>query len=147
MNARAIVVATRPGDRYRAGRTIRALRQAGIETTDVCGLAPSALAQAITAAGRPVWLVRAGAWPAQPSHVQFPLPSATGRPLCALGAVRSEDGPPPSADGEVSQWATILAETGGDFSLAADLSARLPPVASAYLEAEPAAALGQRLAQ
>ena len=129
------------------GRTLRALRQAGIVAEDVCGRAPPALGEAISAVAGPVWLVRAGTWPARSVPIQFPLPSAMGRPLCALGAVLPEAGMAPSADGEVLQWAALQAETGGDFSAAPDLSGRLPPVASVYLEAEPSAALARRLSQ
>jgi glycosyltransferase involved in cell wall biosynthesis len=52
----------------------------------------------------------------------------------------------PTGDGELSRWTALQQETGGDFSLARDLAARLPAVASVYLETAPAARLARRLA-
>jgi glycosyltransferase involved in cell wall biosynthesis len=134
------------GDRYRAGRTIGALRRRGALPEEVCGLSAAALAATLLAVPGPVWLVRAGAWLAHPDPITLPPPSATGRPLCALGLVRPEPGQAVRA-GVQQQWAALQAETGGDFGRAAELAGRLPPIASVYLEADPTAKLAQRLAR
>ena len=147
MTPRVFVFGGRPGDRYRLGRTLRALRQAGIIAEDLCGRPGPAVAEAITAVTGPVWLVRAGTWPAYSVQIRFPLPSAMGRPLCALGAVLPQAGRESAADDDALQWATLQSETGGDFSVAPNLSDRLPPVASVYLESEPSAAVARRLVQ
>jgi glycosyltransferase involved in cell wall biosynthesis len=63
------------------------------------------LAGAIAGADGPVWLVRAGAWPAHPGPVLTPPPSATGRPLVALGAVLGEPGVEP--DGLASVYLDV----------------------------------------
>ncbi|HSD30130.1 MAG TPA: glycosyltransferase [Vicinamibacteria bacterium] len=60
------------------------MARAGFATSDVCGY--KALAAALREAGSPVWLVRAGAW-SLASPFEPPPPSATSRPLLALGAV------------------------------------------------------------
>jgi glycosyltransferase involved in cell wall biosynthesis len=122
----ALVFATSPNDRYRAGRTVRALRRLGLEARDICGPTANVRAELRGAAGS-VWLVRAGAWPARSGPVEWPWPSDTGLPLMALGAVLP---PSPAAPA----WSDLLAETGGDFANGPDLAARLPEVMSAYLE-------------
>ncbi len=145
MNARVLVFGNRPGDRNRAGRTVRSLRQAGVDSQECCGSSPRDLAAAIAAVAGPVWLVRAGAWPTPPGRVEFPPPSATGLPLCALGMLRAEQGATCPSDPEVESSAAIKAHTGGDFSFANGSLVQLPPVASLYLEAGPARELAERL--
>ncbi len=130
----AVVFAARPEDRTRAGRTLRALRGAGLDPLDACDLSPASLARVVGAG--PVWLVRAGAWPLVEGAVGFPPPSATRAPLVALGAVRAGD------PADVARWSSLLAATGGDLGhLAAP-----PPLASVYFEARSARALAFRLA-
>jgi glycosyltransferase involved in cell wall biosynthesis len=125
---RALVFTAVPGDRYRVGRTLRALK--GL------GLIPEELDSSRLILGDgPVWLMRAGAWP-RASTLTLPPPSATGRPLCALGLVHDDQA-----------WAALQADSGGDLSRLPDLPARLPPVVSAYLDAEAAASLARRLAE
>src|SRR5437870_1306148 len=85
MSLRAVVFSNRPGDRYRAGRTIRSLRAAGIACDNVCDWPSAAVGEILSACGT-VWLVRAGAWLAGTSPSP-PVPSATGLPLAALGRV------------------------------------------------------------
>jgi glycosyltransferase involved in cell wall biosynthesis len=144
MSARAVVFGCRAGDLYRAGRTLRALGQAGLEARDGCGVSAAALAALLTAGGASVWLVRAGAWPVQPGRLCLPPPSATGLPLCALGWTRLPAEADPARDGQARLWAALQAETGGDFA-GADRGGRLPPVASAFLEAPAVAAVARRL--
>jgi glycosyltransferase involved in cell wall biosynthesis len=129
-SVRALVFAAAPGDRYRAGRTLRALKRLGLAPEEVGPSSPAL-------GGGPVWLVRAGAWP-RASYRSFPPPSGTGRPVCALGLPRAPSGP-------ADEWAALQADSGGDFSRIDDLAARLPPPVSAYLDAEAAAALGRRI--
>src|SRR5437762_11705196 len=82
MPVRTLVV-RRPGELEQLGRTLRALATTAVATED----AGADLGKAITGAGGPVWLVRAGAWPAHPGPIPSPPPSATGRPLVAFGSV------------------------------------------------------------
>jgi glycosyltransferase involved in cell wall biosynthesis len=146
MSARVLVFAARPGDRYRVGRTLRALDQAGFAAVDGRGLSVQDLSRALLAAAGPVWLLRAGAWPAAASPIRLPPASATGRPLCALGRVCPDpDGGALSQD-EVARWDALLHETGGDFSHTAS-DGCLPDPASVYLEAAAATALARKLAQ
>ena len=101
-----------PGEPERVGRTLRALAAVGIAAHD-CG---GELARALDRANGPVWLVQAGAWLAGEREPADPPPSATGRPLVALGGVR------PGRAGESA--------------------AKLPSI---YLDPEPAAELARRL--
>jgi glycosyltransferase involved in cell wall biosynthesis len=131
-----IVFAARPGDRARAGRTLRSLRRRGLDPIDATAAPPAEVAAALSSGA--AWFVRAGAWPiAAPA---FPPPSATGQPLVAFGAVRAHDGEvePPDA----TAWRELLARTGGDLGR---LGAA-PPIASVYCEAAPARSVGERLA-
>jgi len=122
-----------PGDRRRAGRTQRALKD--------LGLAPELVETSQPALGQdPVWFVRAGHWPRAP-FLSFPPSSGTGRPLCALGLPRPEQ----SNSGAEAAWAALQAETGGDLSAVADLATRLPPIVSAYLDSSAVAGLRKRL--
>lgn len=124
---RALVFCATAGDRYRAGRTLRALK--GL------GLLPEELHPSRPAVGEgPVWLLRAGAWPRR-GTLTLPPPSATGRPVCALGHAHGD-----------AAWAGLQSDGGGDLSRVPDLAARLPPVVSAYLDGEAAAGLARRLA-
>ncbi len=91
----------------------------------------------VAATEAPVRLLCAGAWP-RCARVEPPPPSATGRPLCALGAIVS------GAEPDCAAWNAALRACGGELSaLGAE---RLPPVASAVLEAEAAHALVREMA-
>jgi glycosyltransferase involved in cell wall biosynthesis len=144
---RVLVFGRRLGDRYRAGRTIRALRSKGIVAEDVCDHPAPALAETLQAGSGPVWLVRAGAWPASRDAITFPPPSGTGRPLAAVGVIRPQESVPAPADSTANQWTALLATTGGDFTADADHPIRLPAVASVYLEPEPADQLAAMLSR
>jgi glycosyltransferase involved in cell wall biosynthesis len=135
---RALIFPAGPGDRYRAGRTLRALKAAGVAAEDLCGLPPPAIEEAL-AGGGPVWFVRAGAWPCRPPA--YPPP---GPPVCALGVPRP--GPADPVDAEAGRWAALQAATGGDYSLLPDLPGRLPPVVSAFLSPAAVAGMARRLA-
>src|SRR4051812_42111224 len=82
------LVIRRQGERHRVGRTVRALAAAGVGAED----AGIDLAEAIARIRGPVWLVHAGAWPTHQGKITFPPPSATGKPLVAIGAVHAEPG-------------------------------------------------------
>jgi glycosyltransferase involved in cell wall biosynthesis len=144
-NVRVLVFGDHPGDRYRAGRTVRALCATAAVIEEVLDPSPVALGQAISRCRGAVWLVRAGAWPAHAGPLTFPAPSVTGLALCAFGAVRPEAGSDTAPDEAARQWAALQAETGGDLSRATNLAVRLLPVASVYLEAAAAAGLAARL--
>ena len=90
MPVRALVIRRR-GERELVGRTLRALTAAGV----VAEHAGADIGRAIGEVRGPVWLVRAGAWPARPGPICGPPPSATGRPLVAFGAVDGEPVPAP----------------------------------------------------
>src|SRR5262249_39012729 len=91
---RVLVFADRPFDRYRCGRTCRAVARLARYVEEVCASTPAALASALLRWPGPVWLIRAGCWPASRS-LDVPPASATGRPLCAFGLVRSPPGTSP----------------------------------------------------
>ncbi|XXT17146.1 glycosyltransferase [Sorangium sp. So ce429] len=151
-----VVFAEAPAHRVRAGRTLRALRLAGLAPVDVTA-APLAAAAEALAAG-PVWLVRGGAWPSPSAALDpdpFPPPSDTGLPLCALGAVMERPDPFARAEPEPDAvaWVELLRATGGELSRAArarrGLGSRrgpgLPRAASVYLDAPLAAGVAARL--
>ncbi|HET7293120.1 MAG TPA: glycosyltransferase [Vicinamibacteria bacterium] len=100
---------------WRSSRTRRALDRMGIATAEARG--PRLLAEALQATDGGAWLVRAGAWPIG-ARWEAPPPSATARPLLALGAVDGES--PPAAT-----WRVALDLERGD----------LPAAFSVYLEA------------
>ena len=95
-------------------RTLRALAAAGV-TAEAAG---KDLAGAISRVNGSVWLISAGAWPRQSGQLPVPPPSATGKPLVAIGDVVSD-------------------HTRG---------ALAPATVSLYLEPEPAKSLACRLA-
>ncbi|MGK3985888.1 glycosyltransferase [Sorangium sp. So ce136] len=144
------VFAEAPAHRARAGRTLRALRLAGLAPVDVTA-APLAAAAEALAAG-PVWLVRGGAWPSPSAALDpdpFPPPSDTGLPLCALGAVMTPPDPSARAEPEPDAvaWVELLRVTGGELSRAARArrGPGLPRAASVYLDAPLAAGVAARL--
>ncbi|AUX46585.1 hypothetical protein SOCE26_080910 [Sorangium cellulosum] len=161
------VFAGAPAHRARAGRTLRALRLAGLDPLDLTAAPPGAAAE-VLAAG-PVWLVRGGAWPLHGEPDPFPLPSDTGLPLCAFGAVLAPFDASAAgargADPDAAAWAELLRATGGDLSGAAGarrarggrafaglgagsgagLGPELPRAASVYLDAPLAAGVAARL--
>jgi len=132
--------------RYRAGRTVRALRAGGIPAEDVTGHTPAMLAGALAAAAGPLWLLGAGAWPATEAPFAAPPPSDTGLPLCAVGLVVAEPGRQRDPDEDARAWARLQSETGGDLDRDGSLSTRLPRLASVYLEPPAVASLAGRLA-
>jgi len=133
-----VVFAAGPDEARHKGRTLRALRACGLDPIDASRTTSPELAARLGSG--PVWLVRAGAFLVHAGPVAFPPPSATGRPLGALGAIR------PCFDGEErapdQAWSELLARTGGDIGAQ---SAALPPLASVYLGTRAAADLAARL--
>lgn len=122
------------GDRRLAGRTLRALRGLGLDPIDAAG---AATARTLPSIDGPAWWLRAGAWPVSPPS--FPLPSATGLPLAALGAVVAPDDD--DAHEGAFRWDEILAQTGGDLRRAAGAI----PIVSAYCEAPLVREIGRRV--
>ncbi|HET9929932.1 MAG TPA: glycosyltransferase family 4 protein [Polyangiaceae bacterium] len=138
-DALCVVFAEAPVEHGHRERTCRALAAAGQRILD-CSRRPLVEAPLSDLRG-PLWFVRAGTWPARrfPSAPErFPPPSATGRAVCALGAVVSELGDTPLS-AEAAEWSEVLQATGGDFSRALRGIASLPSLASAYVDAELAA--------
>lgn len=110
---RAIVFAARPPDLDRAGRSVRALRMAGASVLDLSEASWTALLGRIREGARPVWLVRAGAWPQGPFAP--PPASATGKPLIAVGGVAAGADIVAEAEPGALDWQTRLRQTGGVF--------------------------------
>lgn len=97
MLARCLVWTTPGEGPWLAARTLRALQRLGLGAACV---AEDDLAAAVARLREPVWLLRAGAWPARAPAV---APSATGRPLLGFGAIKGD-----------AEWDAALAATGGD---------------------------------
>ena len=144
---RILVFADRRGSGYLAGRTLRALQAQGLTGEAVTGPPDGQLAETLLAARGPVWLLRAGAWPAGRGPFVAPPASQTGRALCAVGAVVAGPGQEPATDAESREWSRLQRECGGDLQQLADLRERLPAPASIYLEAPAVAAVAGRIAR
>src|SRR5208282_1666688 len=114
MEPRALGWTSRPGDSLRAGRTLRSLQAAGMPAEEIGALTSDEFRRLLLS-GAPLLLLRAGTWLARPAGLELPRPSATGKGLCALGAIRT----PPETEAETTRaanaWRKLLAETGGDF--------------------------------
>lgn len=123
---RAIIHGSRLSDRDLAGRTLRALRLFGVSAPEAIHEPWPGLLARIRAAPGPVWLIRAGAFPVTP--FTEPPPSATGRPLVALGQVHPAEGGAASARGA---W-----PDGPGFPASS-------PPSSAWLDARVAGSLGE----
>ena len=115
MEARAFVFATRPGDFYRVGRTVRSLEAAGVSAEQIGALTEAKLRELLHGGG-PLLFVRSGTWLVRTAGFKLPSSSATGKGLCALGALRA----PPETEPETTQaarlWRDLFARTGGDFA-------------------------------
>ena len=112
---RAFVYLTQPGDAYRVGRTLRSLRAAGV-AAELIGEPAGQPIRAILGDGGPVLFLRAGAWLARHGALELPLPSVTGKGLCALGALRVPRETEPESARAAAAWAELFARTGGDFT-------------------------------
>ena len=110
---RAIVFSARPSDLDRAGRSARALRMAGLSVLDLSEAPWTELLGRIQAEGRPVWLLRAGAWPA--GLFTPPSASATGKPLIAVGGLEPGSDIVADAVPEAIDWQRLLHQSGGVF--------------------------------
>jgi len=144
---RAYVFDDAPGNRHVAGRTVRAFARCGVPLENLSGATPPRLAEIIPQSTGPILLVRAGTWPVDGKRFLPPPPSATGMPLCALGAVQPEPAFRAVHHESVAHWAALHARTGGNFAHQDDFAGRLPPVAIAYLETPLVAPLAARLAE
>lgn len=137
-----VVFTEGPADQPRVGRTLRALKLQGFEAIDASEISPAILAGQLPP-GRALWLVHAGAFPVSFTPMRFPPESATGRALCAFGAVLASTGEPPGA--RALAWSALLARTGGDLSRA--VGEAPPPLSSVYLDAGAGVELSRRLAE
>ncbi len=115
MTIRAFVHISRPGDTYRAGRTLRSLRAAGLAAEEV-GKLDAINLSAMLAAGEPILLVRAGAWLVDVENFNPPFPSATGKGLCAFGIIKTPHEAEPHAVRAGAAWRELLSKSGSDFS-------------------------------
>jgi glycosyltransferase involved in cell wall biosynthesis len=143
---RAFVFDDAHGNRYAAGRTLRAFGWRGIRIENICGEAPEKLADIFSKTPGSILLLRAGTWPVDVERISLPPPSATGRPLFALGAVRPENTFGAAPHETVTQWTALHARTGGNFAQRDDSIRHLPPVAIGYLESPLVESLTRRLA-
>lgn len=130
---RAIVYGSRPGDGDRAGRTARALRLLGASVADLAHETWPAIHRRIRESREPVWLVRAGAWPASFTE---PPPSSTGKPVVAIGGVHPADGIEPGEAAAAPAWMEAVRSTRGDFR-----PETLPFLVSTWLDARMVEAL------
>jgi len=145
---RAIVFHARPDDSRLAGRTLRSIRAAGLEPEEFGPFDSERLAPYFQER-RPLLFMRAGAWLVDTRNWLPPPASATGRGLCALGAVKpwqvrstqaqsaptgnnSRDqfrgdelsplhpGPGVDAQQAALGWKDLLSQTGGDLNRLVD---------------------------
>jgi glycosyltransferase involved in cell wall biosynthesis len=123
------------GDPARIHRTCRSLRHAGLEPEIF--LSREALATKLSAAQDSVLLIPAGAWLLHDGLLPPIPPSATGRPVIALGALRDSPG--------AEKWSAVLGNRGGDFDRTGWLAPRIPVPVAACLAPEAARQFGSRL--
>jgi glycosyltransferase involved in cell wall biosynthesis len=123
MSLRGLVFGLAPGDFHRAGRTERSLTAAGLALENEPALNVGALIRVLCGTDGPILLARAGTWLA--GHARLPPipPSATGRPLVAIGALRHDE-----------TWVRHLARCGGDLQRRSWLPSALPEPGLVYLE-------------
>ena len=102
-----------------------------------------------------VWFIQAGAWlPSRPANVgsvlskllpSMPLPSASGRPICALGMTVLPSHERSPVETECGDWRTLLQESCGHIESMNDLGFRLPTPRSFFLATELAQQFGSSL--
>lgn len=131
---RGIVFGFAAGDFCRAGRTERALARAGIMLDGGPLLTREALAARLEQVNAPRLLVRAGAWFCLGKPIPDIVPSATGRPLVAFGAIRDTRGPARFEHPAADAWAKFLGSCGGDFDRRSLFRRTLPEAACVYVE-------------
>jgi glycosyltransferase involved in cell wall biosynthesis len=88
-----------------------------------------------------VLFLQAGAWLVNSQEFRVPHPSATGKPLCAVGATRTPAEFDPARERCAASWNAFFSRSGGEFSGSATLS--VAPCAI-YLDALATRVLGQQ---
>ncbi len=88
--------------------------------------------------GEAAWFIQAGAWlPTRPATavtvLSMPLPSASGRPICALGITVLPSNERTLVEAECGVWRTLLQESCGHIESANELGVRLPTPRSFFL--------------
>jgi len=132
------IVHAAAGDAWRTPRTLRALD--AVDPLGTCVAVDAAdLARALAAHDGPAWLLRAGAFALRPPDALEA--SATGLPLCALGAVTDGDG---ARDGP---WQAALEATGGDLCALPDAAWSKLPLVSVWLDGRAVTAVARALAE
>ncbi len=131
-----------------APRTLRALGSLGIVAIDLSRSPLFEIGERLSSG--PVWLLRAGAWPAQvawSSEQVFPPDTSNGAVLCALGAVTVA--PHEAASSDSAAWSRLLQRSGGDLNRAfrGSRALELPPLASVYLNGPAAESVRAACAQ
>ena len=127
-----------PEDLYRAGRTVRSLKAAGIPVVDDIGL-PTGKLPGLPEPSGGLLILRGGAWLVSREPWRIPPPSATGLGLCLVGMPRTVAGQPTNEP----VWKEAHARTGGDFQAAAAAGLNWQGVAATYLDARAVTALAR----
>ncbi|MDB5294693.1 MAG: hypothetical protein JWO31_676 [Phycisphaerales bacterium] len=120
-NPLGIVFAADPTRPWMAARSGRSLTRAGVTDVHVIPAGdplPSA-------AGRPVVLLRAGAWLRATGPVDPPPASATGRAVVGIGV--------PASGATAAAWHAAWQRCGGDFSTDVAAVGPLPPIVCAWV--------------
>ncbi len=119
---RALVYASEPHDFARLSRTLRSLAACNVEPA--IARDAETLAQALSVADEPLWLVRAGAWQTYPVPMRAIPPSASGRPLIGLGASTAKGCPSIYLDPEPARVLSERISTNEAIGTAIDRLAR-----------------------
>jgi glycosyltransferase involved in cell wall biosynthesis len=143
-NVQAFVFDVAGDNRYVAGRTLRAFDSCGMNIEDLSGGTPERLGEKLLRIDGPVLLLRAGVWPAEVERFRPPPSSATGKPLCALGAIRTETAHDSASHELAVRWMAFHERTGGNLSSPDDFR-DIPPTVCVYLEPPVVASLARRL--
>ena len=125
-------------------RTRRSLEARGIPRSHICDLNLDSL-PIQKFESEAAWFIQAGAWlPTRPTIAgsalsmpmplpSMPPPSASGRPICALGSTVLPSNERSLVESEFGVWRTLLQESCGHIESANDLGGRLPTPRSFYL--------------
>lgn len=127
---------------YLYARTCRSLQLAGVPAERIIALTDDAMEtsalQALLENNHPTWFIQAGSW-SSPAAIlagygfELPPPSASLRPLCALGSTMATKDSGGNRDISTPRWNEILNLSGGDFDSANIQESSWPQIHSCYL--------------
>src|SRR6516225_8318594 len=112
LNLRAFVCIEQPGDDCCAGRSLRSLDVAGVAATELRCPSAADLRDIFRTEGSVLFL-QAGAWLVNSQEFRVPHPSATGKPLCAVGATRTPAEFDPARERCAASWNAFFSRSGG----------------------------------